>query len=78
MRFQKLLRDADEFMPGRGNAQMAKNLRSNQFIDEDSPVLRVILEFHDVAMAVGGFQKVGLRPAPHLTDEADGVYRHGT
>ena len=55
---------------------MGKNLPRNPLIHQYSPVLRVILEFDDVGMAIVGFQQVRLRPAPHPADELARVYRH--
>jgi hypothetical protein len=38
---------------------------SKQLIDQDSPVLRIILEFDDVVEAVVARHQVRLRAAPH-------------
>ena len=56
---------------------MLKNSGCNHFVDENPPVLRVILEFDDVKAAVVGFQQMCLRAAPHFADETGGVYGHG-
>jgi hypothetical protein len=39
--------------------------RAKQFIDQDAPVLRVILELDDVVVAVVAAHQVGLRAATH-------------
>src|SRR6185437_1874784 len=73
---QKLRGQGNDLLFRSGDLQMGKNLTGNPLIDENSSVLRVILEFDDVAVAIVGFQKVRLRATPHLPDEAARVYRH--
>src|SRR6185503_19403 len=73
---QKLSRNRHHFLRRRRDLQMGKNLPRNPLIHEYSSVLRVILEFDDVGMAIVGFQQVRLRPAPPPTDELARAYRH--
>src|SRR5580704_17664085 len=73
---EKLRRQRNHLLRRRRNLKMRKNFARNPLIHQNSAVLRVILELDDVVIAIVGFQQVRLSPAPHLTDEVAGVYRH--
>jgi len=49
----------------------------NQFVHQYAAMLRIILEFDYVEMAVIRFQQVGLGAAAHLADVPAGGERHG-
>lgn len=61
----QLLRHLDYFRPHCGKPQSPCQAGSEQFIDQDAPVLRVILKFHYVVEAVVTAHQVGLRATPH-------------
>jgi len=55
---------------------VGQNLRRDQFINQNAPVLGVIAELYDVIEAVIALQQVRLRATPHLAHEAARIYRH--
>ena len=63
-------------MAGAGDLEMGENFRRYEFVDENPAVLRVILEFDDVIVAVVCFQQMGLSAASHFPDEPAGIYGH--
>jgi hypothetical protein len=60
----------------RGDTQVVQKGRRDPFIDQNPPVLRVVVELDDVGMAVGSFHQVCLRSSAHLADEAASGNRH--
>ena len=61
---------------GRGDAKVFEKARSNPLIDQDSPVLWVVPELDNVEVTIRRLKQVGLRPAPHFSDQAASVNRH--
>ena len=59
------LRRRRRFPPGPWASRDALPAGSQQFIDQDAPVLRIILELDDVVVAVVAAHQVRLRAAPH-------------
>ena len=55
---------------------MSEDFGGQDFVHEDTPVLRVILKLDDVTFAVVGFQQMRLRTASHFSDEPVRVYGH--
>ena len=39
-------------------------------------MLRIVVEFDNVELAVGGLQQVGLRASAHFADQAQGLNGH--
>ena len=62
--------------PWSGDLQILQEHRGNQLIHQNSAMLRVIPELHDVEVAVIRFDQVGLSPAAHFSDMPTGVERH--
>ncbi len=62
---------------GNRQAHVFGNARGQQFIGQHAQVLRIILEFDDVEMAVIGPHQVGLRSSAHTPDMLDSFNRHG-
>ena len=73
---QERLSDLDHGDFRSGDAQVVQKRRGDPFIDQDPPVLRVVVELDDVGVAVGSLDQVGLRSSAHLADEAAGGNRH--
>jgi hypothetical protein len=48
----------------------------NPLIHQDAPVLRIVAELDNVAVAVRAFEKVRLRPTAHLPHQSAGINGH--
>lgn len=73
---KEILRELDDPALRGVDLKMGENAAGDEFIDEYSAMLRVILKLDDVEIAVVGFQQMGLRAAPHLSDEPGRIYGH--
>jgi hypothetical protein len=73
---EESLRNPDHRRCRRRNTQVAQEHRSDPFVDQDSPMLRVIEELNHIVMAVSRFDQMCLSPSPHLADQAACVDRH--
>ena len=58
----------DDVARGGFNLQKAQQHRSDPLIDEDAPVLWVVLGLEDVEMPVIGFDQVSLRSTAHTAE----------
>ena len=76
IRGEKFLANADHGRLGRRDAQVIQKYRRDPFIHQNPAMLRIVDEFHDVSMAVGGFEQMSLRSAAHLADQPAGVGGH--
>jgi len=68
--------DLDEGGLGRGDLEIAEELRAEPLVDEDAAVLGVVLKLDDVAMAVVGLQQMSLGASAHAAEERSGKDRH--
>ena len=56
--------------------QIAQKDARETFVDQNTAMLWVIDEFHNVETAVGAFNEMGLRSASQFADQAAGDDRH--
>jgi len=61
----QLLGDGDNLHRDRGQPEARRQPGSKQFVDQDAAMLRIILEFHDVVVAVVAAHQMRLRATPH-------------
>ena len=72
----ELLGDLDQSRVGTRNLQILQKYRSDQLVNQNPAVLRVVLKFDDIELAVIGLQQVGLSAPAHLADVAARRERH--
>ena len=78
--FDQPFRDFNHSNRRQREAQPQAEFRGEHLVGQDSHVLRVILEFRHIEMAIRGPHEMGLRPATkraQVLDRAD-VWVHGT
>lgn len=60
--------DLDKIGLGHSEARRRGQPRGQEFIGKHTQVLRVVLELHDIHLAVGAEHEMPLRPASHSPD----------
>lgn len=76
MRGEKLFAYMDEGCLRRGDFQIIEQSPAQKFIDEHTPVRRIVPKLDDIPMPVVRLEEVGLRAASHLAHVANGGERH--
>ena len=59
-----------------GDIEMGEENGGDTFIDEDAAMLRIVGEFDDVVVTIGGFHQEGLRAATHAAQRSTGENGH--
>jgi len=66
----------DEGGPGRGDFEVLEELRTEQLVHQNAPVLGIVAELDDVPAAVIGLQQMRLGASSHSSNVPDGGERH--
>ena len=73
---KELFGDANHRDGGTREPQVREKCGRDPLVDQNPAVLRVVLKFNYIMVAIRGLQQVRLRTAAHLAQHAAGVKRH--